>query len=108
MQANEIKNLKWIPVTDWSKLTAIEFDFWGDSFVGNGDIKNFVDNVFKDVARKLNISYKELGQILKEEISAFFSSKCIIFHHYSGLNKKSSHLVETQEYVENSWCYNCV
>lgn len=85
MDANEVKNLKWMLVTDWSKLSKTYRGFLGDLYVGESDVDCFVENVFKDVARRLNIAYSELEPILKEENSAFYSEKARLFGRYTSV-----------------------
>ena len=97
MYANEVKNLKWVSVSDWSELTMTHFNTWGTAFVGKSDVESFVENVFKDVARKLNIPYTELEPILREENSAFYSTKDRLFKNYNGVSKTHSRLVELEK-----------
>lgn len=97
MYANEVKNLKWVPVADWSELTMTNFNIWDDAFVGKSDVESFVENVFKDVARKLNIPYTELEPILKEENSAFYSTKDRLFKQFGGVSKTHSRLLELEK-----------
>lgn len=96
MHANEVRNLKWVPVSDWSELTRTSFNTFEDAFVGKSDVESFVENVFKDVARKLNIPYSELEPILKEENSAFYSTKDRLFRQSNFISKNCSCLVELE------------
>lgn len=97
MYANEVKNLKWVPVSDWSELTMTNFNSWDTAFVGKSDVESFVENAFKDVARRLNIPYTELEPILKEENSAFYSTKDRLFKQFSGVSKTHSRLLELEK-----------
>lgn len=97
MYANEVKNLKWVSVLDWSELTMTHFNRWDKAFVGQTDVDSFVENVFKDVARKLNIPYTELEPILNEENSAFYSTKERLFKKYSGVSKDYLRLLELEK-----------
>lgn len=71
MEAKDVRNLPWVQV-DWCDLPATNHSFFED-YVCWRDVDSFVENVFKNVARELNIPFKELDPILKEENSAFFS-----------------------------------
>ena len=100
MYANEVKNLKWVPVLDWSELTMTNFSDSNKAFVGKSDVENFVENVFKDLARKLNIPYTELEPILIEENSAFYSTKDRLFKKYKGLSKTNLRLLELEKMLK--------
>lgn len=98
MYANEVKNLKWIPVLDWQELTMTSFNVWDDAaYVGNSDVESFVETIFKDIARKLNIPYAELEPILKEENSAFYSTKDRLFKKFNGISKTYPCLIELEK-----------
>ena len=71
MSACNVKKVKWIPVTDWNELTQTYSTFSG-VYVGENDVDNFVENVFRDVSRQLNMNYSELEKIL---VSIIKSSK---------------------------------
>ena len=36
----QVKNLKWVSVSDWSELTMTEFGGWNKEFVGKSDVEN--------------------------------------------------------------------
>ena len=101
MDANEVKNLKWISVTDWSDLPKTRFDRYGIAHVGEADVDSFVENVFKEVSRRLNIPYSELEPILKEENSAFYSTKSRLFGKYESFFSKLFGIsVDIEEFFE--------
>ena len=85
MRANEVKNLNWVPVTDWSNLPQTVFDWFNCSYVGETDVYNFADDIFRHTARKLEIPYSELKPILEEENSAFYETCARLFYCYKGL-----------------------
>lgn len=82
MRAAEVRNLNWVPVKDWSNLPQTILDFFEHSYVGEEDIYNFVDSVFRHTARKLEIPYSELKPILEEENSAFYETCARLFRPY--------------------------
>lgn len=96
MQVNEVKKLNWISVSDWSELSRTYIDFYGDAYVGERDVEFFVENLFRVIARRLNISYSELIPILREENSAFYSEKVRLFGIFDGVFKDSDCLLELQ------------
>lgn len=100
MYANEVKNLKWVSVSDWSELTMTEFGGWNKEFVGKSDVESFVENVFKDVARKLNIPYTELEPIFKEENSAFYATKDRLFKHFKGVLRVHPSLIKLEKMLK--------
>lgn len=74
MNAKDISKLNWVPVTDWSELTQTYFTLFGESYVQKTDIEIFIENIFRDIARKLNLSYNDINKIQKEENSAFYKT----------------------------------
>lgn len=96
MEAKDVKNLPWKKVTDWSELTASDKDKAGDYFVCAADVKVFVENVYRDISRQLNIPYEQLLPILKDENGAFYTLKKRLFEDYSGYGKKNKQLVELE------------
>lgn len=97
MYANEAKNFKWVHVPDWGELTRTHFNSCGAAYVGESDVESFVENVFRGVARRLNIPYTELEPILKEENSAFYSTKKRIFEQFSGVSTTHPRLLELKK-----------
>lgn len=79
MEAKDIRKLNWVPVTDWKELTQTYFNFRNGKYVQKGDIESFIENICRDIARKLNISYTDIFPILKEENSAFYGTMKRIF-----------------------------
>lgn len=88
MDASKVRNLRWVPVTDWTGLpkTTWQKEECGgryDYYVSECDINSFVDNIFRDVARKLDVSYEKVEPILREENKAFEETKGRIFLKYN-------------------------
>ena len=79
MNAKDIRQLNWVPVTDWSELTQTYFTLFGESYIQKTDIEIFIENIFKDIARKLNLSYNNINRIQKEENSAFYKTMKSLF-----------------------------
>lgn len=89
MNANKEKKIRWTHVIDWSNLTTTSCDILDGYDVSESDVDEFVENIFKEVARNLNIPYKEIKPILDEKNSAFYSAKVIVFKTYG--NMKAQH-----------------
>ncbi len=95
MNAKEVTNLKWVHVSDWSELT--ETSLLDPSMVCKADVKIFVENIFRDVARELKIPYRNLKPILKRENSPFYSALRRTFRKYYSLNEDSPRLLAVQK-----------
>lgn len=97
MNAKDIRKLNWVPVTDWSELTPTLFSF-ATPYVGKRDIKNFIENIFRDISRKLNISYTDINTIQKEENSAFYKTIKSLFQGlFSYFNKNDPSLLALEK-----------
>lgn len=100
MYAYEIRNLKWISVTDWSELPQTYSLPRNKFYVSESDVNSFVDNVFKDVSRRLNMSYSELKPILESENSAFYSTKDRLFRECEAIPKTLARLLELEKLLQ--------
>jgi len=87
MKASDVKKFGWMEVEDWSKLKATVPTIDDGLYVGEMDIDEFVENVFKESARQLNIPYEELRPILEEKNRAFYEEKERIFETYTAFAK---------------------
>lgn len=96
MEVKDVTSLPWKKVTDWSELSASEIDFLGDRCVCETDVNVFVENVYRDISRKLNIPYEHLKPILKDENEAFYTLKGRLFKGGSRYEKKNSILIELE------------
>lgn len=97
MEAKDVMSLPWKKVTDWSDLSASDEDRWsGKYFIGEADVDVFVENVFREIARKLNIPYEHLKPILVAENEAFYSLKGKIYKTCTGYDRKHTRLAELQ------------
>lgn len=83
MNLEDVKNLRWIKVSDWDGLTETHFNKDGDSFVSDNDMENFINNLFKEISRKLDIPYNDLIPILKSENVSFYEAKERLFKKYA-------------------------
>ena len=94
MEAKDVLQLPWKNVADWSKLTAT---FKGIRFaISEDDLDTFVDFIFSDISRKLQIPYDQLYPILEEQNRRFYSLKADLFKDYNyyktnGINDEQSH-----------------
>ena len=79
MEAKDVRNLPWKQVTDWSGLAASSRNWAGDRFVCEANVDVFVENVYRDIARQLNIPYEHLQPILVAENAPFNSLKSQVF-----------------------------
>ena len=82
MDAKDVKKLPWKKLTDWTELPATSATNHEGNFVNEMDMNIFLENVYRDISRQLNISYERLLPILKEENEAFYNLKCCLFDEY--------------------------
>lgn len=94
MRAEEVRNLNWVKVENWGDITQTEYGRFNKRFIGKEDIDCFVENIFREIARKLDIPSKELLPILKEENQPFYKIKKNIFSKYSGILSKEKEFIE--------------
>lgn len=96
MEVKDVTSLPWKKVTDWSELSASNEYWLGDRFVCATDVNVFVENVYRDISRKLNIPYEQLKPILKDENEAFYTLKERLFKACFRYGKKDSLLIELE------------
>ena len=96
MEAKDVKNLPWKRVTDWSGLSASNEDRLGNHFVCKVDVDVFVENVYRDIARKLNIPYEQLQPILTTENEPFNLLEARLFKDYIGYGRKHPNLIKLE------------
>ena len=96
METRDVMNLPWKKVTDWSELSKSLEGRLGDYFVCATDVDVFVQNIYKDIARKTNIPFNELKPILETENSAFYSLKERLFKNHEGYCRKHARLIELE------------
>ena len=78
MSAEHLRRMKWIPVKNWKNLTATHKGMDG-YLVSEEDVDIFVENLIREIARRLNLPYEEVDKVIKEENSAFFKLKAKVF-----------------------------
>lgn len=96
MKPEEVRNLNWVKVEDWGEITAT-YDNMGTRLITNNDIIAFVENIFRDVARKLDIPAKKLLPIMQDENNAFFQIKSDIFANYEAVGPESEEFLELKK-----------
>ena len=77
MEAEDVLQLPWKQVTDWSGL-KVTFQC-GRFTICEDDVETFVYFIFSDIARILRIPYDQLYPVLQEENQRFYSLKKEIF-----------------------------
>lgn len=119
MEAKEVLNMPWTNVKDWSILSASK-EKRNNYFVLEEDVDVFVENLFREVARKLHVSYDELLPILKKENGAFYKLKTSLFWGYEvGYTKNHTQLKELEnllripdvsklDYINSENIMNCL
>lgn len=97
MKAEDIRNLNWVKVEDWDAITQSSYGRNNQRFIASEDIDSFVENIFRDIARKLNIPANKLLSVLKDENEPFYRVKKNIYTKYSGLGKDSENFLELKK-----------
>lgn len=93
----DIKQLPWIPVADWSQLPATSNSDHDIHYrISSQDFDAFLENLYKDISRKLNMPYKKLKRIIKKENVAFYKLKRKVFYKYEALSPTSSITTDLQ------------
>jgi len=79
MFASEVKNMNWVPVTDWSNLTTSSRAADGTWMVDQTDIEGFVENIIRTHSEQLRISYSDFESIFREKNESFFFYQRCLF-----------------------------
>lgn len=83
MKVEDIRNLNWVKLEeteeykDWKNLP--KRNIAGKLHVQSALIEVYLEEVYMQIARKLNISYRELSKMIKEENLAFYTLKKEMF-----------------------------
>lgn len=83
MKAEDIRNLNWVKLEDteeykdWKNLPKRQIV--GMLHIHSGMLEIYLEEVYRQIARKLDISFFELSKIIKEENSAFYTLEKEIF-----------------------------
>lgn len=96
MDAKQIRQLDWCNFTNWHNIPETHRGKNSQLYTSKKDLENFVENIFRDIARQLNIEYSKIEQILKEENAPFYNMLDEVYKKYSGLRSWSEEL-ETLE-----------
>ena len=96
MEVKDVMDLPWKHVTNWSELCASHEGRRGGYFVCVKDVDVFVTNLYRDIARKLNIPYEQLKEVLEVENEAFYSLKKQLFNANTGYGKYHDCLITLQ------------
>ena len=96
MFASEVKEINWVPVTDWSNLTASSCAQDGTRMVDTVDIEFFVANTIKNFSEQLRIPYSDFETIFREKNQNFFCYKKQLFDNCICLGRNCWRLKELQ------------
>lgn len=96
MTANEVRTMKWGFAGDWEFLMGCGKNSLNDTLVTEEDINDFVENIFRGVARRLDIPYAELGPVLVDENTAFMRTKARLFKNFNSLSKNNEQLKDLE------------
>ena len=94
MKAEDVRRLNWVKVENWKDITRTVYGRFNKKFIGKEDVDSFVENIFREIARKLDIPLKELLPILEEENQPFYKIKKNIYTQFSGLTSVEKNFIE--------------
>lgn len=97
MEMEEIRSqLIWDKV-DWSPLIGTYANPFGSFEVTENDINVFVENLYRDVARRLDFPFLEIRTFLEEENAPFYELKKRVFNKFYSYDKKDNRLQALQD-----------
>lgn len=84
MEATDVRGLLWDSVksVNWN-LIGTQEDTSGKVGVGEKDIDILVENIYRDVSRKLDIPFEEIQPVLESENKPFYRLKDKLFKQYN-------------------------
>ena len=80
MKATDVLNLPWKKVDNWSDLSASCLGKSGKDYfyyVSELDFDLFIENLIRDISRKLEVPYEDLQDIIKKTKFCFLFIKII-------------------------------
>ena len=97
MEAKDVLTLPWERVKDWSLLSSSDMRHDGaQTFVSYADVDVFVENLYRDISRKLGVDYKELKKILEEQNTGFYLLKARLFDKGKLYSRDNRRLIELE------------
>ena len=94
MKPEEVRNLNWVKVENWKDITMSNYGDDNKMYIGKEDINSFVESIFRDISRKLDISSEKLIPLLKEENESFYKIMEKFYSKYTGLGMGSTEFKE--------------
>jgi len=77
MTKTDLRKLEWVKIADWS-LLEVQTGREGP-YVDKENINRFLTGVMKDIARKVDIPYKEVKEVITKENEAVYEYVYEIF-----------------------------
>ena len=95
MEAKMLRSLPWVKVENWEDLPISKGIFF--KWIAQKDVDCFVQNIFRDIARKLQLPYEKVINLLKEENTPFYEMEKEIFEAYKYVEEDSHQLRNLQK-----------
>ena len=96
MNAEEVKNLAWVQVTDWNSLPKMD-SMTNVVHVEEEDLDNFLHNLYTEILQNLNISYDEAVTLMETENKTFYSLKKCLFEKHFQIKPFNDDLLELEK-----------
>lgn len=96
MNAEEVKNLAWVQVTDWNSLPKMD-SMTNVVHVEEEDLDNFLHNLYTEIMQNLNISYDEAVTLMETENKTFYSLKKCLFEKHFQIKPFNDDLLELEK-----------
>lgn len=97
MEMEEIRSQFIWDKVDWSPLIGTYANPFGSFEVTENDINVFVENLYRDVARRLDFPFLEIRTFLEEENAPFYELKKRVFNKFHSYDKKDNRLQALQK-----------
>ena len=80
IKKEELLKLPWFQLKDWSNLTATGYDeSEGSYYVEKKDMDYFIENLYRNMARRIEMPYEDFKEIMEGQNSAFYKLKHRMF-----------------------------
>lgn len=98
MQAEKVKNLAWVQVTDWSSLPKMDA-MTNVVHVEEDDVDSFLHNLYIEISQNLNVTYDEAVTLMETKNKVFYSLKKCLFEKHFQIKPFNYELLELEKFL---------
>lgn len=98
MQAEKVKNLAWVQVTDWSSLPKMDA-MTNVVHVEEEDVDSFLHNLYIEISQNLNVTYDEAVTLMETKNKVFYSLKKCLFEKHFQIKPFNYELLELEKFL---------